>query len=346
MNITPFACTDVHRLRDALDVLVGTGGSPGGVLVCGTADGERHTTGAGVVAPECGDTPPGPDTVYDAASLTKVVATWPLVGRAVAAGLIELDTPVREFLPPFVSDASGEAPGGEATVRQLLAHTSGLRAETRLDRYRDSPLALAELLCREPLDEPPGRHRYLNRGFILLGLALAHVHGRPLHELAADLWADAGMTATTYGPIARAAYVAPTEQRLTGAPRIWGGVHDDNAALMGGVAGHAGVFTTARDLAGYAERLLDPADPLGLAAWFETGRTPQANVEPGIDRGLAWLLAGDTRAVYHHGWTGTSLFLAPDTGRYIAICTNAVYHGRPGTRIAPLRALARKILTT
>ncbi|MYV97041.1 serine hydrolase domain-containing protein [Streptomyces sp. SID3343] len=344
MNITPFDPADVHSLRDALDTLVTTGGSPGGVLVCGTADGERHTIGAGVVAPECGDTPPTSDTVYDAASLTKVIATWPLIGRAAEAGLIELDAPVREFLPPFTSVTSGEAPGGGATLRQLLAHTSGLRAETRLDRYRGNPLSLAELLCREPLEEPPGRHRYLNRGFILLGLALAHVHGRPLHELAADLWADANMTATTYGPIARAVHVAPTEQRLTAAPRIWGAVHDDNAALMGGVAGHAGVFTTTGDLATYAEHLLDPADPLGLAAWFEAGRTPQVSIEPGIDRGLAWLLADDAQAVYHHGWTGTSLFLAPATGRYLAICTNAVYHGRPSTRVAPLRALARKAL--
>ncbi|WP_020555660.1 serine hydrolase [Embleya scabrispora] len=138
-------------------------------------------------------------------------------------------------------------------------------------------------------------------------------------------------------------HVAPTEQRLTGAPRIWGGVHDDNAALLGGTAGHAGTFTTANDLAGYAEHLLDPEHP--LHTWLTTSRAPQAPIEPGLDRGLAWLVADDGNVVYHHGWTGTSLFLAPTTGRYIAICTNAVYHGPPGPRLASLRTLARKTIT-
>ncbi|MFJ8746943.1 serine hydrolase domain-containing protein [Embleya sp. NPDC127516] len=316
------------------------GGSPTRAQACGTAAGERHTATAGVVAPECGDAPPTEHTVYDAASLTKVVATWPLIGRSLDTGLLDLDTPVRAYLPPI----TGDAPGAGATIRRLLTHTSGLRAETHLDRYRGNPAPLAELLCREPLEEPPGRHRYLNRGFILLGPALAHIHRRPLHELAAELWTDLGMTDTTYGPVTRSPHVAPTEQRLTGAPRIWGGVHDDNAALLGGIAGHAGVFTTAADLAGYAEHLLDPEHP--LHAWLTASSTPQAPVEPGLDRGLAWLIADDGDVVYHHGWTGTSLYLAPTTGRYIAICTNAVYHGPPSPRLAPLRTLARKTLTT
>ncbi|MFF7250747.1 serine hydrolase domain-containing protein [Embleya sp. NPDC008237] len=340
MSPTPFTRTDVQALHDALDTLVTTGGSPGGIVVCGTSAGQRHTITTGVVAPECGDAPPTEHTAYDAASLTKVVATWPLIGRALDNQLLDLDTPVRAYLPPI----TGDAPGADATIRQLLTHISGLRAETRLDRYRGNPTPLAELLCREPLDEPPGRHRYLNRGFILLGLALAHVHRRPLHELAAELWTDLGMTDTTYGPVTRSPHVAPTEQRLAGAPRIWGGVHDDNAALLGGIAGHAGTFTTAADLAGYAEHLLDREHP--LHTWLTASSTPHAPVEPGLDRGLAWLVADDGDVVYHHGWTGTSLYLAPTIGRYIAICTNAVYHGPPGPRLVPLRTLARKTLAT
>ncbi|WP_331773282.1 beta-lactamase family protein (plasmid) [Embleya sp. NBC_00888] len=336
MSPTPFARTDVQALHDAL---VTTGGSPGGIVVCGTSTGQRHTITAGVVAPECGDAPPTEHTAYDAASLTKVIATWPLIGRALDTGLLDLDTPIDTHLAPI----AGDAPGADATIRRLLTHTSGLRAETRLDRYRGNPTPLAELLCREPLDEPPGRHRYLNRGFILLGLALTHVHRRSLHELATELWTDLGMPHTTYGPVARGPNVAPTEQRLAGAPRIWGGVHDDNAALLGGVAGHAGAFTTAADLAGYAEHLLDPEHP--LHTWLTTSRTPHAPVEPGLDRGLAWLVADDGHMLYHHGWTGTSLYLAPTIGRYITICTNAVYHGPPSPRLAPLRTLARKTLT-
>ncbi|MGW0070274.1 serine hydrolase domain-containing protein [Streptosporangium sandarakinum] len=339
----PFAPDDIRRLGETLHELVRGGGSPGGVIICGTADGQRHVLTAGIVAPECGDAPPDEHTLYDIASLTKVVATWPLVGRAVADGQVDLDAPIRVYLPPM----EGPAPGGDVTVRQLLTHTSGLRAETRLDRYRNLAVGLAELICREPLEQPPGTHRYINRGYILLGLALAHVHERPLYLLADALWAGSGMTRTVYGPVTRAHDVAPTEQRLTGAPRIWGGPHDDNAALLGGVAGHAGVFSTPADLAVYASHLLARYnDASGIGSWLTGSLVPETGIEPGIHRGLSWILSDGHQTAYHHGFTGTSLYLAPRAGRYIAICTNAVYHGPARERMAPLRALARKTIST
>ncbi|MFF3444788.1 serine hydrolase domain-containing protein [Streptosporangium sp. NPDC002721] len=335
----PFAAEDTQRLGEALHELVHSGGSPGGVIICGSTSGDRHVLTAGVVAPECGESPPDEHTMYDVASLTKVVATWPLVGRAVTEGLMGLDAPIRTYLP-FID---GDAPSGDVTVRQLLAHSSGLRAETRLDRYRNMPTGLAELMCREPLEQAPGTHRYINRGYILLGLALAHVHALPLQQLAEDLWAETGMRHTTYGPVARARHVAPTEQRLTGAPRIWGAPHDDNAALLGGVAGHAGVFSTPSDLAVYANHLLAGLDTV-TGTWLEASLVPQADIEPGLQRGLSWILADGHQTAYHHGFTGTSLYLAPHVGRYVVVCTNAVYHGPARDRIAPLRALAKKTI--
>ncbi|MFD7902966.1 serine hydrolase domain-containing protein [Kitasatospora sp. NPDC059747] len=233
----------IAALHQCLDMLVDDGALPGGVIAYGTRDSRPEFAASGVVAPECGGARPGPDTLYDAASLTKVLATWPLIG--LADGLT-VDTPVRELLP----DVPNGAPGGRVTVGQILAHTSGLRADTRLDQYRGRTEPLAALICGEPLISEPGAgHRYINRGFILLGLALAHVHGRRLDELATDLWQSLGMTRTTYGPVGRSPEVAPTEQRLAGGPRLWGIPHDDNATLLGGVAGHAGVFTTPADLA-------------------------------------------------------------------------------------------------
>ncbi|WP_030752547.1 serine hydrolase domain-containing protein [Streptomyces sp. NRRL F-5135] len=344
MPVTPFAADDLARLSDTLTDVVSDGGTPGGVIVCGTRDGQRDVLAMGTVAPELGADAPDKSTVYDVASLTKVVATWPLVGRALDVGLLDLDQPVRGYLPPM----SGEAPSGEATVRQLIAHTSGLRASTRLDLYRGKGTPLHELLCREPLEEAPGGHRYINRGYILLGLALAHVHGRPLDALAAEMWQDLGMTATVYGPVGRGRNVAPTEQRIPGAPRIWGAPHDDNAGLLGGIAGHAGVFSTARDLARFGEALLTAyragdRDPLGM--WLRASLVPQATIERGLDRGLSWILAAGGQVAYHHGFTGTSLYLAPAVGRYLAICTNAVYHGPARSRIAPLRALALKTVS-
>lgn len=340
----PFTADDTTRLRDTFDQVVADGASPGGVLAYGTTGANPRFLTAGTIAPECGESEPGQDTLYDIASLTKVVATWPLIGQALDAGLLDLDAPIRDFLPPMNS----ETPSGEATVRQLISHTSGLRASTRLDHYRGADLPLHELMCREPLEDEPGRHRYINRGYILLGLAIAHVHGSPLDQLGEVLWKKLGMDSTVYGPLARTPNVAPTEQRIPGAPRIWGAPHDDNAGLLGGIAGHAGVFSTPSDLAVYAQRLLvahADGDTHGLGDWLHASLVPQAPIEPGLDRGLSWILAAGGRVAYHHGFTGTSLYLAPETGRYLVICTNAVYGGNARTKITPLRELALKTIS-
>ncbi len=338
----PFSADDTARLHETLREVVADGASPGGVVVAGTIAGHQQVMAAGVVAPECGPQSPTAHTLYDIASLTKVVATWPLIGRSVRDGLVDLDAPVRDSLPAM----NGEAPSGEATVRQLIAHTSGLRASTRLDHYRGADLPLHELLCREPLEDTPGTHRYINRGYILLGLALTHLHRRPLDRIAADMWDELGMHSTFYGPVTRTPDVAPTEQRLPGAPRTWGTAHDDNAALMGGVAGHAGVFSTPADLATYAQALLSADETHPLGDWLGSSLVPQTAIEPGLDRGLSWILAHGESIACHHGFTGTSLYLAPSAGRYLVICTNAVYNGPARTRLAPLRALALKTISS
>ncbi|MFD8599553.1 serine hydrolase domain-containing protein [Kitasatospora sp. NPDC059646] len=310
---------------------------PGGVLTAGRAGADRTTVAHGLVAPECGDARPGPHTRYDLASLTKVLATWPLIGAAVRTGRLDLDAPLRAHRPELPS------PGGDLTVRQLLAHTSGLLPQTGLARYEHSGRPLIEHLCAEPLVSPPGsRHRYIDRGFILLGLLLPALLGRPLHELAAELWHGLGLARTAYGPLPRDPQLAPTEQRLRDAPRTWGAPHDPSAALLGGVAGHAGAFSCAADLAAFAEHLLTGPGP--LTDWFAESRRPCATVEPGLHRGLAWLVTADDAVAYHHGFTGTSLFLAPHTGRYVVLCTNAVYHGWDRARLAGLRTLALRTL--
>ncbi|THA48145.1 serine hydrolase [Streptomyces sp. A1136] len=349
----PFTTAETHGLRDALDETVAARATPGGVIVCGTAAGERTVICAGVVSPYTNPKAPDENTVYDLASLTKVTATWPLVGRAVADGLLDLDTPVRAYLPPM----DGHMPSGEATVRQLLTHTSGLQAATRLDLYDLTSRPLHELICHELMESLPGTHRYINRGYILLGLALAHIGGRPLDRQAADFWAELGMGRTGYGPIPQAPDIAPTEHP-DGHDRLWGVVHDENAATMGGVAGHAGVFAPAADLATYAEHLLGDDADAGhespdhqnsghggpLRRWLRESLAPQAEIEPGLYRGLGWVLAAGGTVAYHHGYTGTSLYLAPATGRYVVIATNAVHNGAPRIPLAPLRERALKTL--
>ncbi|WP_330331353.1 beta-lactamase family protein [Streptomyces sp. NBC_00536] len=340
----PFTAADVHGLREALEEVVADGAAPGGVVVCGTAAGDRTVLSAGVVSPFTNPRTPDEHTVYDIASLTKVTATWPLVGRAVAAGLLDLDAPVREFLPPM-DEGLGHLSGARTTVRQLLSHTSGLRAATRFDLYDLTERPLHELICREPLENIPGTHRYINRGYVLLGLALAHVHREPLDRLAAAFWAGLGMDRTAYGPLAQSPEVAPTEHR-DGHDRLWGAVHDENAAAMGDVAGHAGVFAPAADLATYAEHLLSagPGSPLG--DWLAASLVPVAEIDPGLHRGLGWIVGAGGAVAHHHGFTGASLFLAPAAGRYVVITANAVHDGAAArTRIAPLRERVLKTLT-
>lgn len=330
---TDWAAAAATTLKRALDALTADGGLPGGVVTAGVAGGARHTAASGIVAPECGDAAPDGRTRYDVASLTKIVATWSLVGRAVADGRLDLDAPVRSHLPGL----SATAPGAILTVRQILTHTTGLRPSTQLDRYQGRHTPLAQLICEEPLVSAPGaRHHYIDRGFILLGLLLTSLHGCELDHPAGTMWRELGMDATAYGPLARAPHVAPTARRLVGAPRLWGTVHDPSAALLGGIAGHAGVFTTTTDLATFAEHALG-------SAWLAESVTPAAYIEPGRHRGLAWIVTEDG-AAYHHGFTGTSLHLAPHTGRYLAICTNAVYHGWQRGRLSALRALALDVI--
>ncbi|PBC72203.1 CubicO group peptidase (beta-lactamase class C family) [Streptomyces sp. TLI_235] len=330
MTTTPWTPAAAAALADALDHAVLDRGVPGGVLVLGTADTTaavgRTVIARGTVAPECGPAVPDDRTRYDLASLTKITVTWALTGRALAAGRLDLDEPLRSRFPQL------PAPGGWLTVRQLLAHSAGLQPETRLDRYLHLDRPLAELLCAEQLVATPGtEHRYINRGYVLLGLLLAAAHETPLDTLADRYWRELGMDETEFGPIRRSPAVAPTEQRLRGAPRTWGIPHDPNAALLNGIAGHAGVFSTAADLAAFAEHLLTAEDP-----WLTASLRPQIAVEAGRSRGLGWLLA-DTGAAYHHGYTGTSLYLSPGRGRYAVLLTNAVYHGFSGSRLTPLR---------
>ncbi|WP_354639975.1 serine hydrolase domain-containing protein [Kitasatospora camelliae] len=329
------------ELRPALAAAVSHGNVPGAVAVLGRPGTALVVLTHGTLGAECGPHAPDRHTRYDLASLTKVLATWPLVGQARHAARLDLDAPIRTI------DAELPPPGADLTVRQLMAHTSGLLPETNLAQYHHSGRPLAHHLCAEPLVSTPGtEHRYVDRGFILLGLLLPTVLGAPLDRLADDLWRDLGLTATAYGPLPRSPQLAPTEQRLLGAPRTWGIPHDPSAALLGGVAGHAGVFSTAADLAAFAERLLDPPDPLAawLAAWLAESARPQAAAGPGLHRGLAWLGTGDGRALYHHGYTGTSLYLSPATGRYLVLLTNAVYHGWDRARLTPVRDLALRLV--
>jgi CubicO group peptidase (beta-lactamase class C family) len=291
------------------------------------------------------------DTVFDLASLTKVVATLPILLYLVGRGEVGLDRPVSRYLPAF------DGPGKNAvTVRQLLLHISGLPAERRYYLYlRDAAEILAAALTEPLVAEPGTVFCYSDVGFIALGELAAAVAGCGLDELVQDVVSTPlGLTSTRYRPPAEwADWIAATEivggtsagatgggngepggTGQTGRAKV-GVVHDENAEALGGVAGHAGLFGTASDLARYAAAWAGNGSPMeGLRA--EALRCQTEGL--GGRRGLGWGLRGDrydnmgdgwpATGAGHTGFTGTSLSVDPHSGLWAVLLTNAVHFGR------------------
>lgn len=288
---------------------------------------------------------------YDLASLTKVTATLPLVLRLVAEGEVGLDDAVARYLPGFgeLDDVKKRV-----TVRELLSHSSGLPAVREVWRLAGTAEDRFAAVLAEPLEAAPGTVvRYSDLGFILLGRIVADVVGRPLDVTFAELVAaPLGMTSTGYRPDA-AVRVAATEANWVGDPGRQdpkaGVVHDENAESLGGVAGHAGLFGTADDLASYLRVgwLAEDSPILDVDVRAEALR----NQTPGLDgvRGLGWTLRGDSydfmsdgwpsTGAAHSGFTGTSLAFDPESGVWCVLLTNAVLFGRENRTRELRRAL-------
>ncbi|GAA1976754.1 serine hydrolase domain-containing protein [Catenulispora subtropica] len=286
--------------------------------------------------------PAGADVVYDLASLTKVTATLPLVLRLVADGRIALDDPVVRYLPGF-------AAGDTITVRHLLSHSSGLPAHREVWRLPGTAEDRFAVVLAEPPEAAPGTVvRYSDLGFILLGRIVADVTAQPLDQAFAELVAaPLGLASTGYRPAGGA---APTEANWFDDPARQdpktGVVHDENAESLGGVAGHAGLFGTADDVAAYltAGWLAADSPILDPAIRAEALRCQTAGLA-GV-RGLGWTLRGDSydfmseawprAGAGHTGFTGTSAAFDPESGIWCVLLTNAVLFGR-GNRTRELR---------
>jgi CubicO group peptidase (beta-lactamase class C family) len=323
---------------------------PGAVVVIGRRDTVLYARGYGHYTWSRASPVPSPDsTLWDLASLTKVVATTSAIMRLVEQGRLTLDRPVAAYLPRFTG------PGKErVTVRMLLDHTSGLPSYVeyfRLAPTRDSAVAL---LYREPLRRPPGQSAvYSDLNFLLLGLLVEQVSGESLDRFAArEIFLPAGMHDTRFRPPSGLApRIAPTG-RWHGRP-VAGVVSDRNALRFGGVAGHAGLFATASDLARYARLWLNGGSLDGrrvLAA--ETVRSFLAPTGRRATRLLGWERPDpddrrDTHfgrlvseAAYGHtGWTGTELWIDPARDLFVVFLTNRSYGARADHSISRLRAV-------
>jgi CubicO group peptidase (beta-lactamase class C family) len=282
------------------------------------------------------------------ASLTKVVATSPSIMLLVEQGLIRLDDKVRRYLPGFTGGGKDNI-----TVRQLMVHYSGLQPDFDLSRPWEGYDAALEELWRETTRSDPGKDFvYSDLNFITVGEIVRAVSGKRLDVFAREnVFAPIGMKTTAFNPPEQwRARIAPTESRnrsleyLKGAPQpefeqpIRGVVHDPTAWRMGGVAGHAGLFSTAHDLALYARMLLSGGRSQGR--FFFGPLTVKAMTSPQSPRqaiglrGYGWDIdtaysapRGDIfdSGFGHTGFTGTSLWIHPPTGTFIVVLTSRLH---------------------
>ena len=292
------------------------------------------------------------DTIFDIASLTKVVATTTAVMQLVQKGEVRLNDPVTKYLAEF-----GENGKEDVTVRNLLTHFSGLREDVDLDppwKGRDAALRLA--FAEKPVFPPGSRFLYSDTNFIALGALVERVAGTTLDAYCAKhIFTPLQMTHTRFlPPAAWRRKIAPTENDEDG-KMMRGVVHDPRARRMGGVAGHAGVFSTADDLSKFAQAVLN-GSPILSKEMVEKMTTPQQPPTAQVLRGLGWDIdspfssnRGDLLPVGsfgHTGFTGTSMWIDPTTRTYIILLTNAVHPRGKGSAIALRSKVATAVAAT
>jgi serine-type D-Ala-D-Ala carboxypeptidase len=342
----------VQKGRDA-------GGYPGAAVVIGRGGYAVVSKGFGTL--DWTPTSPrvSPDSsIYDLASLTKVVATTSAIMFLVDDGLIDVDAPVSRYLPAF---GEGDPSKNAVTVSHLLTHYSGLPAGRDLWRSARTPdIAKAQLLTTR-LICPAGRcYLYSDVGADILGILAETVSGEPLDRfLATRLFEPLGMMQTQFRPArALAGRIAPTETWSRRGYPLRGEVHDENAFALGGVAGHAGLFATAADLGIFAQFLLDRGK-VGDQQLISRATIERFTRRTAGHRALGWdtcdrtSVRGEsrddptcgklfsTRAFGHTGFTGTSLWIDPDRNVFVVLLTNRVHAARvrrPGQLIHDIRA--------
>jgi CubicO group peptidase (beta-lactamase class C family) len=317
---------------------------PGAVIEAGRTNGPLFTFAAGTQTYAAHATAVDQRTIYDLASLTKVLATTALMTGEIASGRMRLDDRVRQWIGTWTGEDRQSV-----TLRDLLEHASGLPGHRRYDQSRSGPGEFAIAIGEEPLEyEPRTQSIYSDPGFMLLGFALEKAAGTPL-DRQFDAWRDRELGADVeliYRPRPETRpRIAPTESTASGEERR-GDVHDENAAALGGVAAHAGLFGTAAAVgAGARWWMRSPSLPLFAAR----------STVPGSSRALGWDTMLPTSscgtkmsasAIGHTGFTGTSLWIDPANDLYVVILTNRVHPTRDGEGIQDARRALHDAIVT
>ena len=332
----------------AINQAIEQGRLPGAVVIVGHGDQVVYRKAYGkralVPLPEAMTA----DTIFDCASLTKVIATTPSLMKLFEQGRFRLNDKITDYIPEFQGGKS------DITIRNLFTHFSGLRPDVPLEPTWTGYQTGIHLAVTDPPAGPPGvRFVYSDINFILLGELVHRLSGQMLSDYARqNIFLPLGMKETMFQPpAALAPRIAPTERFPKNGPPLRGVVHDPTARNMGGVAGHAGVFSTADDLARFARMMIGGGElegvrlfsPLTVRKFTE----PQSPPDQPILRGLGWDIdsqySGNRGELFpigsygHTGFTGTSIWIDPSTRSYVILLANSV-HPTARPAITPLRA--------
>jgi uncharacterized protein YbbC (DUF1343 family)/CubicO group peptidase (beta-lactamase class C family) len=342
---TPFYPQKLREMDTAILTAISSNKLPGGVLWIEHNGASYHRAyGERSVDPVERMTE---DTIFDAASLTKVIATTSAIMKLYERGAIGLDSPVVRYLPQFSSPAQQQI-----TVRHLLTHTSGLRPDVSLTKpWSGYETGIRLALDEQPTTTPGTAFRYSDINFILLGEIVHQVSGKPLNEFVErEIFKPLKMRNSRFVPEkSRYGVIAPTTRETNGFVR--GVVHDPTARRMNGVAGHAGLFTTASDLARFSRMMLNGGKLDGkrifkpeTVALFTSVQSP-ANLPR---RGLGWDIdsayAGPRGKYFpvgsygHTGWTGGSVWIDPYSDSFVIFLSNRNHPTEAGN-VLPLRSL-------
>ena len=351
---------DFHTLDSVVQDAIDTHAAPGAVVIVGHHGKVVYRKAVGMRSLEPTREAMTLDTVFDIASLTKCVATTTSAMVLYEQGKFRLNDPVATYLPEFRGDGKEEI-----TIRELFTHYSGLKPDLDLAPYWEGKTeATRRIFAEKPVNPPGSRFVYSDINFETLGLMVERMSGQPLEVFAQQhVFAPLGMKHTSFrpaqpppgfvlasGPVNN---IAPTEWDDRTHQMLRGVVHDPTARRMGGVAGHAGLFSTGDDLALYAQALLDTLrgsdKRLFSSLTAEKMTTPQSPPWATSVRALGWDVdspfssqRGELLPVGsfgHTGFTGTSIHIDPVTQTYLIILTNAV-HPHVGTAVTNLRSRA------
>jgi len=321
---------------------------PGAVLIVGHDNQIVYRKAYGLKAWLPDREPMALDTIFDAASLTKVISTTPSVMRLFEQGKLRLDDPVIKYLPEFQGGKS------DITIRLLMTHFSGLPPDVELvPVWSGYETGIQKALTTKPIAPPGEKFIYSDINFLLMGEIVRRLSGQSLAEFVHDqIYAPLGMNETGYLPNpSLMSRIAPTEYEEANGMPFRGVVHDPTARYMGGVAGHAGVFTTADDLVKYAQMLVNMGTYNNIHIF--NPETVRKFTEPGspadqpVLRGLGWDIdspfssnRGELFPIGsygHTGFTGTSLWIDPRSHSFVIFLTNVV-HLKRGNSLSSLRS--------